>query len=48
MNKINGGGLLGSASSVVLVNDELDAHVVHGQRVAERAGLTHEHDAALT
>lgn len=32
----------------MLVNNKLDAHVVHSQRAAKRAGLAHKHGAALT
>ena len=34
-------------SAVMLVNDELNADMVHGQRAAERAGFTHKYGALL-
>ena len=35
-------------SAIVLVNDELQADVMHSQRTTERAGPAHQHAATLT
>ncbi|WP_229755434.1 sulfite exporter TauE/SafE family protein, partial [Hymenobacter cavernae] len=36
--KAIGGGLLDGELAIMFVNDELNAHLVHGQRATERAG----------